>query len=303
MSDWIALDWGTSNLRAWLVSENGEIREHVNSDKGMGQLAPAEFEPVLISLIDHWLSENLVTQVMACGMVGARQGWIEAPYSTLPSNLGAVSSVQAPVSDPRIAVTVLSGLSQSRPSSNVMRGEETQIVGYLNACPEFNGVLCLPGTHTKWVYVRNGEIVSFETCMTGELYSLISNHSVLRHSLGDNIWDDEAFKTALLECLKRPETLGINLFEIRAADLLQSKPSHEAKSTLSGMLIGFELASSKNYWFDQHVVLIGDKGLSNLYQVGLNSQGITTSCEDATAMTLEGLCAAYQYHTRIADEA
>ena len=297
MSDWIAIDWGTSNLRVWLVSESGEVRDHRLSDKGMGQLEPAGFEPALIALIDDWLSEGEVTQAVACGMVGARKGWIEAPYAAVPCKPEQTDGVQAPVTDPRLSVTILPGLSQITPSANVMRGEETQIAGYLAANPRFDGVICMPGTHTKWVNVSAGKVDSFQTCMTGELFALLSKQSVLRHSLSGDGWSDDAFDAALSECLTRPASFGARLFELRAADLLQGQAAADAKARLSGMLIGLELASAKAYWLGQQVVLIGDARLSALYQKGLGAQGLAATLADATAMTLAGLGAAYKYQT------
>lgn len=297
MSDWIAIDWGTSNLRVWRVGENGEIRDHRQSDKGMGQLEPAGFEPVLLSLVDDWLNADVVTRAVACGMVGARQGWIEAPYAAVPCKPEQADGVRAPVTDPRLSVTILPGLSQITPSANVMRGEETQIAGYLAANPRFDGVICMPGTHTKWVHVSAGEVISFQTCMTGELFALLSKQSVLRHSLSGDGWSDDAFDAALSECLTRPASLGVRLFELRAADLLQGQSAGEAKARLSGMLIGLELASAKPYWLGQQVVLIGDAGLCALYQKGLGTQGVAATLADATAMTLAGLGAAYKYQT------
>lgn len=297
MSDWIAIDWGTNNLRVWLVSESGEIRDHRQSDKGMGQLEPTGFEPALIALVEDWLNEGGVTPAVACCKVGARQGWIKAPYAEVPCKPEQADSVHAPVTDPRLSVTILPGLSQIAPSANVMRGEETQIAGYIAANPRFDGVICMPGTHTKWVHVSAGEVISFQTCMTGELFALLSKQSVLRHSLSGDGWSDDAFDAALSECLTRPASFGARLFELRAADLLQGQSAGEAKARLSGMLIGLDLASAKPYWLGQRVVLIGDAGLSVLYQKGLAAQGVAATLTDETAMTLAGLGAAYKYQT------
>ncbi len=295
MSDWIAIDWGTSNLRVWLVGGDGEVLDHRQSDQGMGQLESAGFEPALISLVDDWLEDGAVTKAVACGMVGARQGWIEAPYAAVPCKPEQAESILAPVGDPRLSVSLLPGLSQTSPSANVMRGEETQIAGYLAAHPSFDGVICMPGTHTKWVHVSAGEVVSFQTCMTGELFALLSNKSVLRHSMTGEGWNEPDFDEALQECLARPALISARLFELRAADLLFGQDAGTARARLSGMLIGLELASSKPYWLGQEVALIGDAALCALYQRGLSAQGVPSKCADATAMTLAGLSAAFKH--------
>lgn len=295
MSDWIAIDWGTSNLRVWRVGNKGEILDHRQSDNGTGQLDPNGFEPALIALIDDWLENGVVKPAIACGMVGARQGWIEAPYAPVPCKPEQSAGVPAPVGDPRLTVTILPGLSQTVPSANVMRGEETQIAGYLAANPRFDGVICMPDTHTKWVHVSAGEVVSFQTCMTGELFDLLSNQSVLRHSLSGEGWNDAAFEDAISECLTRPASFGARLFELRAADFLQGQTAAETKARLSGMLIGLELASAKPYWLGQQVVLIGNARLSALYQRGLTSLGVPSACEDATTMALAGLGSVFKH--------
>ena len=117
-------------------------------------------------------------------MVGARQGWLEVPYSETPCKPIFPEAIGRPdTRDQRLRVFVLGGIKQTTPAPDVMRGEETQIAGILSADPSFEGVLCLPGTHTKWVRISAGEIVDFKTFMTGELFSLLSRQSVLRHSL------------------------------------------------------------------------------------------------------------------------
>ena len=133
--------------------------------------------------------------VIACGMVGARQGWIEAPYSQVPCAPVGLSMIKPVVEDTRLDVSILPGLSQTDPA-DVMRGEETQIAGYLAENPGFDGVLCLPGTHTKWAHISAGEVVSFRTFMTGELFALVSSQSVLRHSVGAG-WDGPAYRSAV----------------------------------------------------------------------------------------------------------
>ena len=192
IADWIAVDWGTSNLRAWLMGKDGVIGM-VTSDKGMGALERDGFEPELLRLVGDYLPESGTVPVIACGMVGARQGWHEAPYVTTPCTAPGVGQAVTPeVRDPRLKVRILPGVSQASPA-DVMRGEETQIAGFLAANPEFDGVLCLPGTHTKWVHISAREIVSFRTFMTGEIFALLSGQSVLRHSVAGDGWHQAAF--------------------------------------------------------------------------------------------------------------
>lgn len=290
-TDWIAVDWGTSSLRAWAIDAQGATLDTAQSTKGMGTLAPSEFEAALLELIEPWIkgsSANAPMQIIACGMVGARQGWIEALYAKVPSLPISVTLTKAPTQDPRLDVQIVPGLSQSTPA-DVMRGEETQIAGFQAQFPKFDGIICLPGTHTKWAHVSAGEVVSFQSFMTGEMFALLSKHSVLKHSLRDGTWDNTAFDDALADTLSRPEKLASKLFTLRAEDLLNGLDGGAAKARLSGLLIGAELAAAKPYWLGQMVALIGDDGLTDLYASALKTQGIIAQRTNPTDMTLAGL--------------
>jgi 2-dehydro-3-deoxygalactonokinase len=291
--DWIAVDWGTSNLRAWAM-QGGKPVAHLESPDGMGRLARDQFEAALLRLIGPWLRDDITT-VIACGMVGSRQGWHEAPYRTVPCTaLDPAALVQAATADPRLRVLLAPGLRQMQPA-DVMRGEETQIAGALALNPGFDGVLCLPGTHSKWVQVSAGEVVSFQTFMTGEMFELLSRHSVLRHGMAEAetkagpAWDDAAFDTAVSDALSRPEKLGARLFSIRAEGLVHGLAPASARARLSGLLIGAELAAAKPYWLGQDVGLVGSEKLSAAYARALSAQGVAARSLNATDCTLAGL--------------
>lgn len=285
---WIAVDWGTSNLRAWAMGADGRVLAEASSEDGMGKLTREGFEPALLRLIAPWLSGK--PPVVACGMVGSRQGWCEAPYRTVPCTpLDRGASVQAPTTDPRLKVTIAPGLKQTSPA-DVMRGEETQIAGALRLLPGYDGVLCLPGTHSKWVHISAGEVVSFQTFMTGEMFALLSEASVLRHGMqGAAGWDDAAFDAGLADALSRPERLGARLFSLRAEGLIAGLSPQAARARLSGLLIGTELAAAKPYWLGQRVTLIGAEKLSAAYARALAAQGVEAQRLAATDCTLAGL--------------
>ena len=289
-ADWIAVDWGTSHLRVWAM-RGGVPVAAVTSDKGMSTLERNMFEPALLDVIEPWLGQGRMT-VVACGMVGSRQGWAEAAYAAVPATPVSSNLTRAATRDARLAVHILPGLKQDAPA-DVMRGEETQIAGFLAQSPGFGGVICLPGTHTKWVQVSAGEIVSFRTFMTGELFALLSKQSVLRHSVGEG-WDGTAFGEAVGEALSRPEATAARLFSLRAETLLHGLDPGAARARLSGTLIGAELAAARPYWLGQDVVIIGAAGLSARYAEALAIQGLEAKIVDATDATLAGLAAAYR---------
>ncbi len=288
MIDWIAVDWGTSNLRAWAMGAKG-VLDQATSPDGMGTLTPDQFEGALLRLIAPWLGTTPL-RVVACGMVGARQGWREAPYRAVPC-LPTGGLMTIPTQDPRIIVQIVPGLSQSKPA-DVMRGEETQIAGVIALNPRFDGVICLPGTHSKWAHVSAGEVVSFQTFMTGEMFALLSKQSVLRHGMAGGQMDLAAFDEGVAEGIARPEKIMGRLFSLRAEGLLNGLGADSAFSRLSGLLIGAELAAAKPYWLGQEVRLVGAPNLSANYARALQVQGVTAKILDDTACSIAGLTAA-----------
>lgn len=291
--DWIAVDWGTTRLRVWAMAGDRAVDSR-SSDKGMGALTPEGFEPALLALIDDWLGSDAKSAppVIACGMVGARTGWTEAEYRALPCTpLDPARATRPPANDPRLSVHILPGLSQTDPP-DVLRGEETQIAGYLAGDPDFAGVLCLPGTHCKWALIRGGRVESFHTFMTGELYALLSRQSVLRLTIGAARPDRAAFDAAAAEALAQPERVPAALFPLRAAALLDGMGPEQAAGRLSGLLIGAEVAAARTLWRDGPVAVIGAVDISELYIKALILAGADAYERDGASLVLAGLASA-----------
>lgn len=287
--DWIALDWGTSNLRGWAM-RGGAVLDTAHSAQGMGTLEKDGYGPALEALTAGWQVAP-GTPIIACGMVGSRQGWFEAPYRAVPCT--PLSTQMTATAGPH-NVHIIPGLRQVTPA-DVMRGEETQIAGFLALNDGWDGVICLPGTHTKWVQVSAGEVTSFQTYMTGELFALLSTASVLRHSVQGDGWDTQAFDNAVEEALTKPEKLAARLFSIRADDLLDATPADTGRGRLSGLLIGAELAASKPYWLGTNIAILGAQAQAQHYARALQTQGAAATIADTARMTLAGLCAAYRH--------
>lgn len=293
LPSWIAVDWGTSRLRLWKMAPSGAILDRRESDQGMSRLTPAEFEPVLLSLLADDLPSKGHLTVICCGMAGSRQGWAEARYLPVPSAPPGISqAARVQTQSTRLSVHILPGLSQSSPA-DVMRGEETQIAGFLATEPDFDGVLCLPGTHCKWAHVSAGEVVSFRTFMTGELFALLSSQSVLRHGVAASGLETESFQGAVAHAISRPHALAGDLFALRAESLLAGLDAIVARSRLSGLLIGAELAAARPYWLGREVVIVGASGIASAYESALAAQGVAPRIVNAEDMTLNGLRAAY----------
>lgn len=289
--DWIAVDWGTSNLRAWAMAGDGRALAEACSDRGMGRLRREEFEGALRDIVGDWLGDGAMP-VLVCGMAGARQGWVEAGYGHVPCPPLANGLTVAP-SGPDLDVRIVPGLAQADPP-DVMRGEETQVAGFLALHPGWDGVLCMPGTHSKWVRLSAGEVVGFRTFMTGDLYAAIGAHTVLRHSLAGEGWDEGAFAAALAEGIARPEALATRLFSIRAEALLTGLSPAAARARLSGLLIGAEMQAARGWWLGERVALIGAGRLAGHYRAALAAQGVEAAMTDAKAVTLAGLRAAWE---------
>ncbi len=261
-----------------------------SSDQGMGTLTPDAFEPALFALIADWLPENVTSPipVLACGMVGARQGWVEAGYRAVPCSPLGSPLARAPVRDPRLTVSIMPGLSQAGPD-DVMRGEETQIAGLLRSERDYKGAVCLPGTHSKWALIEDGRVISFRTAMTGELFALLTAHSVLRHTTNSEKWMPETFLAAVGEVMSQPERFAVDLFGIRAGALVSGIDPAHARSRLSGLLIGFELWSMRPFWTGTRVTLIGNGTLARLYKDALALFDVDTTLADTDSLTLAGL--------------
>jgi 2-dehydro-3-deoxygalactonokinase len=231
---------------------------------------------------------------MACGMVGAKQGWVETPYLKTPCvPIDNNQLTTANTHDKRIIVHLVPGVMQNHPA-DIMRGEETQISGFINKNKGFKGVVCLPGTHAKWVNIQEGQISSFKTFMTGELFGVISNHTLIRHSTSIKGWNQESFEEGIHDGFNNPGLIASNLFSLRAESIVNNMDRDQARSTLSGLLLGVELNGAQSYWKDNNVTLIGSELLSNNYHQGLKVLGGQSQLFSLEAATLSGLSSAYK---------
>ncbi|PZQ51327.1 MAG: 2-keto-3-deoxy-galactonokinase [Rhodovulum sulfidophilum] len=291
-ADWVAVYWGPTHMRAWALGPDNRVLAEAESEAGTLSLAPGQFEPKLLDVILDWLDLTRVTHVYVCGMAGARQGWSESPYVTVPGTpRGAVPLVDPMVKDDSIRVHILPGMRQDKPA-DVMRGEETQMAGLIAREPGFDGVACLPGTHPKWVHISAGEIVSFATYMTGEVFGLLSGASVLHYTMDAGGWSDAHFAEAVEEALAFPEHISRKLFGIRAEALLFDLSPGASRARLSGLLVGAELAAARPYWLGRDVVLVGESVMAAVYERALGICGVKPRHHDPSDLTIAGLAAA-----------
>ena len=160
---WVGVDWGTSNLRAWGIADSGAVVAHAHSDQGMGKLAREQFPDALGAVLSEMPLPARPCDVVICGMAGARQGWLEAPYLEAPTDLSAIGrgAVRPDIPNERFSVSILPGVCQRAGGENVMRGEETQLLGLASLTPGYAGLVCMPGTHSKWARLEGTRIAHF----------------------------------------------------------------------------------------------------------------------------------------------
>jgi 2-dehydro-3-deoxygalactonokinase len=298
----IGLDWGSSRLRAYLLSRDGAVRETRSSDAGASRLAvgvagdarAALFERQLRELVGDWLTPR--RPIIACGMVGSAHGWREAAYVPCPVDLSDLHRHLTLVhGSDGLQIHIVPGASYRAAglAPDVMRGEETQVIGALaqHATWATGASIVLPGTHSKWVRVADGRLVSFATRMTGELFEQLRSHSLLARSLEDSReLDRDAFAQGLAASRDaRGGDLSHLLFGVRTLHLFGERTPHALTDYLSGLLIGHELASGlPQAPAELPLVLVGDERLCARYQLALASfdRGASAQLVDSAALGL-----------------
>ena len=287
-------DWGTSRLRLYL--RQGKMVLDRRDGPGIGSLNGAAPRDVFLDLVGDW-REAGPSQALLCGMVGSRNGWQEAAYAPCPANAADIRERLLHIDADGLPVAIVPGLScrNALGGPDVMRGEETQILGALSLNPELakgRHLLALPGTHTKWVVVEDGAITSFLTAPVGELYALLREHSILAKAApGDGPESPEGFARGVARIVEQgPARLPHLIFETRSRQLLDGLPKDEAMGFLSGLLIASDTATTSSWFGDLgQVSLIGAPALSVLYAQAIAAHGGSSVAVDGDAAVLAGL--------------
>ena len=272
----VAIDWGTSAARAWCLGVDGEILAHRSVPLGVRHVRDRNFGAALAKLLDD-MPIGLAPRI-ASGMIGSRQGWLEVPYVDCPASLTALSDHLGSI--PLESLSIVPGVATRDPAGvpDVMRGEETQLLGAVG--PDEAGVLAvLPGTHSKWARVEHGRIVDFTTFMTGELYAVLIDHSMLGRLAGHEPgrFSREAFSHGVARGLDEGE-LAHDLFGARTLALTGALASDDVADWLSGLLIGREIRAAREWalraGIDPSLVrVIGSDALVERYAIALGDAG------------------------------
>ncbi len=270
----IAVDWGTSNLRAYRLDAAGQAVDHVASADGITRVAAGAFPETLMQAVGDWLRDG-ETRVLMCGMVGSRQGWVEAPYLPCPASPASIAGglVEVPfAAHPGVQVLLVPGLS-SRDASGVpevMRGEETKLVGLIETVGG-EGLVCMPGSHTKWARLEGGRIAGFATYFTGEAFAALRDGTILgRMMRREGKVDPEGFRRGVARSGDAGHLLH-HLFGVRALALFGELDEAAGAGFLSGLLIGHEVRAAMRD--GAQVRLVGDATLVGLYATAIGQCG------------------------------
>ncbi|WP_226015624.1 2-dehydro-3-deoxygalactonokinase [Novosphingobium sp. FKTRR1] len=274
----IAIDWGTTNRRAFLLDADGQLLRTLRDGKGLLAVEPGGF-PAELAAIRAELGD---LPVLLAGMVGSARGWVNVAYLPCPAGLADLAKGLHWI-DRRTAI--VPGLSD--PAGDVMRGEEVQLLGAVAAgLAPADALLCQPGTHCKWARMVDGKVASFATAMTGELFALLRNHSLLAEFLTGEVVDNDAFRQGVSTGLAG--RLTSHLFGVRASALLGLRSAQDSAAYASGLLIGHDVAG-ENLEQGQAVHILADPHLGALYASAVRIAGGVPHPVDSHASFIAGI--------------
>lgn len=291
----VAVDWGTSNLRLWPLDRTGNPIDCIKSNEGMRNLAQADFAVTLDRHLEKAGAPADVPVIM-CGMVGARQGWQEAPYVSVPCDIAEPASGAVSVKNMARDIRILPGMANRNVGqADVMRSEETQLLGLVEHLGDtLSGLVCMPGTHAKWVHVENHRVLDFFTSLSGEMFAALGAASVLKHALeGASGQVDEngaVFTDGVMQSLDNPATILNRLFSVRPKSLLHDLSNEDAAAFISGTIIGQDIAGAKARFGNYSSVTLVESGhLGSLYASALQIAGFKTQAVDGDELAVAGL--------------
>lgn len=260
----IGIDWGTTSFRAFRIGRDGTIRDRRSGPRGILNVPDGRFAETLREEIGPWLAAG-EDRVLLSGMIGSRQGWVEAPYLPCPASPADIAGALVDVEFDWAKLKLVPGLSGTDEAgvAEVMRGEETQVIG-VPALMANGGIACLPGTHSKWVQVEGGRITRFSTHMTGETYGALRGYTILGRTMREGPQNGAPFEAGLRRSAE-PGGLLHHIFGVRAQTLAGVLPETEAGAYLSGILIGHEIRAALAGMSGTVVQVIGAPELTHLY--------------------------------------
>ncbi len=276
MSNLIAIDWGTSSFRAYLIDSAGKVLQKSVAETGILSVENGAFERSLELQLRKFPDISSETPIIAAGMITSRQGLCETPYICCPASAKDLAENLISFESANFGtIWFVPGVNQLLPEPDIMRGEETQLAG-IETTEEV--VAIMPGTHSKWVEVKDQTIMRFKTFMTGELFAIVMKHSILG-SVSGSIWSDKSFKRGVRKGFSFAETNGgllSALFQVRVETILGREPGTDSSSHVSGILIGCEIAEAVGSGFNtiEKKLIIGETRLAKIYSMALLECGL-----------------------------
>jgi len=271
----IGIDWGTSSFRAILIGAQGAVVDHMSSSMGIMSVGDGDFEAVFHCQLSPWI-ETYDLPVIASGMITSRNGWVETPYADTPAGAKALAQALVPFhTSSGITVHFVPGIkTQHDGAPDVMRGEETQIIGAATSGLS-DGLFAMPGTHSKWVAVQEGQITDFATYMTGELFAALCDHTILRTLMNEGPFHEKGFRMGVASGLEAGADLLHRLFHVRTLPLFEKISEEMTADYLSGLLIGTEIrAATQHSAINGSIILVGRGDLADRYQRALAIHGL-----------------------------
>ncbi|MFY0681677.1 MAG: 2-dehydro-3-deoxygalactonokinase [Thalassovita sp.] len=270
----IGLDWGTSSLRALLIDTVGNVVDVISTPQGIMHVEGRDFDAVFHDLIGGWLAEKALP-VVASGMITSRNGWVETPYAQVPAGKDELAGALVEFTTSKgIEIHFVTGMTTEHGGApDVMRGEETQIIGAA-AMGLGDGMYVMPGTHSKWLTVKDGAIDDYKTYMTGEMFGVIKDHTILGTLMNGEATDDAGFRIGVKEGFSAGPDLLHNLFHVRTMPLFGKISEERTADYLSGMLIGAEIASGVREFEGDLVTIVARGDLADRYEVALEIAGM-----------------------------
>ncbi len=268
----IALDWGTSSFRGYLLDQDGDIVEQIDAGTGILSVENGQFAETLRQQLDRFKLRPPYLPIIAAGMITSKHGWVETPYAECPVSIQDLANALSSLDTKEFGkIWFVPGIKQLQPEPDIMRGEEAQIAG-LDSSEKLS--VLLPGTHSKWVNLDHGTISGFTTYMTGDLFNAVRNHTILK-SLSKGNWDPEAFREGVLDGyshIQKGKGLLSALFRTRVKSILSLSDYAGSEDYLSGLLIGTEIgeAISTGYHGRDPIMVLGSEALTKLYITALS---------------------------------
>lgn len=274
----IALDWGTSSFRAWAMTASGEVLDTIENGTGILAVPEGDFDAAFEAAVGAWLDADPGVPVIASGMITSRNGWCETPYLSLPvgaEDLAAALTAFTTRKGRTIHFVTGAARNPAEGLPDVIRGEETELVGHLAAAGSGDGFFVMPGTHSKWARAEGGKLTHFETAMTGEIFAVLSAHSILGRLMPAARTDSpEAFRRGVEVSRNEPGSILSRLFSARSLVLFDRLAPAEIADYMSGLLIGEEVRSGLAAHPEVgRITLIGRGDLANRYRAALEQFG------------------------------